>query len=731
MNKKKLSVVMAGAMLATSVAPVLAAETTAKEYTVSQKKLLAKEIETLMKSKMVSTNGALLVNKASERFVKTQVADLMVADASAYGVAVVDVDGTEGAISYDVSDVKSTIEGVGLTAGKSIKVYERKTNEFYGENIPGSAVTVGDASVGKYTETDLSTDGTNVATALDNEIKLVDSGDKSKLVKSTKYDSKNKEVKITLNALDENNNEKVITLKVGDEKLDFQLALDKADKLVDTTIDTTSAEAQIQNFDHFAKKITSYIPSQTTTEKSEYATYKVVADKNENEILNASDLYDGLALTARGTEILADLKNAVERVDDPTVTITNPGTPGTDPYALVQMANTTIGSADANGYYKFTVNYYKAKESTAYKTITVRTTNKKEIESLIKLMQTGEFKVGIVAGDNRYATAVNVAKTSNVKLAATASTTETSNIILVNGGSLVDGLAAAPLAATINGTSNISAPVLLSKADSLPEETKDYLKELSSTLAPKALKNIKVTLVGGRTVLNNSVVEELEDMGFTVERVGGANREETSVEVAKSMKLSGNKNSAFVVGANGEADAMSIAAVASIEGKETPIIVAKAGGISSDALGYIEDFHADGNVKIIGGEAVFSKEDENKVNDALVKTNGAYRIAGSNRKETNTEIIKTYYGTGANATGVVLVKDGQGDTSKLIDALSAANYAAAKNAPIVLATSSISEGQKNALLNVNGTIASVTQVGEGVERSILESVAKLLGVSNK
>ena len=206
MNKKRLSVVMAGAMLATSVAPVLAAETTAKEYTVSQKKLLAKEIETLMKSKMVSTNGALLVNKASERFVKTQVADLMVADASAYGVAVVDVDGTEGAISYDVSDVKSTIEGVGLTAGKSIKVYERKTNEFYGENIPGSAVTVGDASVGKYTETDLSTDGTNVATALDNEIKLVDSGAKSKLVKSTKYDSKNKEVKITLNALDENNN---------------------------------------------------------------------------------------------------------------------------------------------------------------------------------------------------------------------------------------------------------------------------------------------------------------------------------------------------------------------------------------------------------------------------------------------------------------------------------------------------------------------------------------------
>ena len=103
----------------------------------------------------------------------------------------------------------------------------------------------------------------------------------------------------------------------------------------------------------------------------------------------------------------------------------------------------------------------------------------------------------------------------------------------------------------------------------------------------------------------------------------------------------------------------------------------------------------------------------------------------NNRKETNTEIIKTYYGTGANATGVVLVKDGQGDTSKLIDALSAANYAAAKNAPIVLATSSISEGQKKALLNVNGTIASVTQVGEGVERSILESVAKLLGVSNK
>ena len=55
MNKKRLSVVMAGAMLASSVAPVLAAETTTqKDYTVnnSNKGLLIRDLRNFVNSKI-------------------------------------------------------------------------------------------------------------------------------------------------------------------------------------------------------------------------------------------------------------------------------------------------------------------------------------------------------------------------------------------------------------------------------------------------------------------------------------------------------------------------------------------------------------------------------------------------------------------------------------------------------------------------------------------------------
>ena len=48
MNKKKLSVVMAGAMLASSVAPVLAAEVQKSEHSANELGLLMDELRTLV-----------------------------------------------------------------------------------------------------------------------------------------------------------------------------------------------------------------------------------------------------------------------------------------------------------------------------------------------------------------------------------------------------------------------------------------------------------------------------------------------------------------------------------------------------------------------------------------------------------------------------------------------------------------------------------------------------------
>ena len=749
MNKKKLSVVLAGAMLATSVAPVLAAETTeVKEYQLSDVVLLTREIKKLMEDNKVSTNKALIADKLDDsmaytsgdtRFVKEAVGKAMLAGESVYGIIIYNADGTvakdasnhsgtAGQPIYNITNAETDIKA--MTAGQTLKVFKRDTTKFNDEVIPGTSIAVNDQTVATYAKTDLVTVGNALEETFKKEAALIaTSKAKSAIVDETKIaiNSKKDGVILTLRALDENGKNKTIELKEGDEKLDFQLAYDAEGNLLDAT-----NPDEVQKFDHFGKKVNTYHTSTLLTSNTlEKTSYKVVADKANVETVASSELYDGFALTSKGTELLSDLKNAAEKVDETIATASN---------ALVKLKNADIVD-DKSGIYYFEVEYKRTTSNTTsevYKTVKVTSTNKAELKSLFNLIKSGEFKVGIVAGQNRYETAVNVAKANGaeLKIADKSSGTDkilNNNIVLVNGTSLVDGLAAAPLAASLNevGTSKTDdlkqAPILLAKTDELPTETKEYIEERASHISKNDRKDYVVTLVGGESVLSEELVKEIKDMGFTVKRLGGDNREETSVAVAK--KLTVGTDGIFVVGGNGEADAMSVSAVAA--SKKMPIIVSKVGSISRDALNYIEENASTSKVRVIGGEKVVSKADEEKINKVLSKTNAAYRIAGENRQATNAAIIKEYYKTGeiTGTTGVVLVKDGVAKKDELIDALSAANYAASMKAPIVLASSNLSAAQEDAIVRVNG-VAKVAQVGEGAARTVLETIAGLFGISN-
>ena len=751
MNKKRLSVVMAGAMLATSVAPVLAAETTAtevKEYQLSDVVLLTREIKKLMEDNKVSTNKALIADKLDDsmaytsgdtRFVKEAVGKAMLAGESVYGIIIYNADGTvakdasnhsgtAGQPIYNITNAETDIKA--MTAGQTLKVFKRDTTKFNDEVIPGTSIAVNDQTVATYAKTDLVTVGNALEETFKKEAALIaTSKAKSAIVDETKIaiNSKKDGVILTLRALDENGKNKTIELKEGDEKLDFQLAYDAEGNLLDAT-----NPDEVQKFDNFGKKVNTYHTSTLLTSNTlEKTSYKVVANKANVETVASSELYDGFALTSKGTELLSDLKNAAEKVDETIATASN---------ALVKLKTADIVD-DKSGIYYFEVEYKRATSNTTsevYKTVKVTSTNKAELKSLFNLIKSGEFKVGIVAGQNRYETAVNVAKANGaeLKIADKSSSTDkilNNNIVLVNGTSLVDGLAAAPLAASLNeaGTSKTDdlkqAPILLAKTDELPTETKEYIEERASHISKNDRKDYVVTLVGGESVLSEELVKEIKDMGFTVKRLGGDNREETSVAVAK--KLTVGTDGIFVVGGNGEADAMSVSAVAA--SKKMPIIVSKVGSISRDALNYIEENASTSKIRVIGGEKVVSKADEEKINKVLSKTNAAYRIAGENRQATNAAIIKEYYKTGeiTGTTGVVLVKDGVAKKDELIDALSAANYAASMKAPIVLASSNLSAAQEDAIVRVNG-VAKVAQVGEGAARTVLETIAGLFGISN-
>ena len=169
---------------------------------------------------------------------------------------------------------------------------------------------------------------------------------------------------------------------------------------------------------------------------------------------------------------------------------------------------------------------------------------------------------------------------------------------------------------------------------------------------------------------------------------------------------------------------MSIAGVSAAT--QTPIIVSKNGGLSTDAI----DELTNKKVTVIGGEAAVSEEVYSELKE---EASAIRRIAGSDRQATNAAIIKEFYhNTGVNtAKSVIVAKDGKGNKGELIDALTAANLAAQTNAPVVLATKSLSADQLDALQLRGKSADSLYQVGHGVERSIMETIASKLGLLNK
>ncbi len=647
MNKKRLSVVMAGAMLASSVAPVLAAEVKSYEVSSNDLGLLTAKLREVMESKKFHTTDK---NKA-------------LAGKSIYKL-------TKGLNPVDV-----TLENVKtLNVGDTITLWDQghrvddKGNYF-------STTAEKTESVAKWTETDL--DG--AAAKILADMKNSSDSRTYKVIKDAKYDSTKRILDVELYT------GKVLTFKVGDDRVNFIAPIDK------DGYELENKDANAQLVVGFKKLVDEKNPGQDI-DATKIAEIKIVEGGNAYKV---EDLYDGLMLTTKGHELLSIMKEAGDKVwmyDDNTSSYV--------PYTGELKAD--------HGVYRFHIETIDAfGKKSVYK---VTGTDENAAETLAKWLVNKDPKVDLLAGDNRYETAVTIAKdVANIK-----SVINNKEIVLVNGDSLVDGLAAAPLAANYG----VHTPILLTESNKLPAATKEYLKELISQVPVGKLNEVNIKIVGGTSVVSKAVEKELKGYGFDVDRFGGANREETSLLVAEEI---GEGKDAFVVGAEGEADAMSIAAYAASQ--RQPIVVAKKGGISEEALETLEDV----KVTVIGGESVVSA---NEYKEIKAVAEAVTRVSGSNRQATNAEIIARYYTNdfAGAAKNVVVAKDGQKNKSELIDALAATTLASKNNAPIVLATNKLSNAQINALeLNASSANA-VYQVGHGVARDIVKTIATRLGV---
>ena len=126
------------------------------------------------------------------------------------------------------------------------------------------------------------------------------------------------------------------------------------------------------------------------------------------------------------------------------------------------------------------------------------------------------YTVNRVAGPDRYATAVAVAKEEGTAILGIWPG-EGRTVFLANGQRPSDALTAGPLAYSL------LLPILLTDAAALPAVTASALDELAVE---------HVIVLGGTAAVSEAVVAQLEGTGRTVRRVAGPDRAATAVAVA-------------------------------------------------------------------------------------------------------------------------------------------------------------------------------------------------------
>ena len=137
-----------------------------------------------------------------------------------------------------------------------------------------------------------------------------------------------------------------------------------------------------------------------------------------------------------------------------------------------------------------------------------------------------------LAGPDRIGTAIAISVGTflpgDSSAAPTAGQATAGGVVVASADDFPDALVGTPLAASL------SAPLLLTHADTLDSRVAG---EISRVLGDPG-NGGEVTVLGGPAAISDAVVGQIADLGYTVRRIGGTDRFDTSVQVAQDI-LSG------------------------------------------------------------------------------------------------------------------------------------------------------------------------------------------------
>lgn len=213
-----------------------------------------------------------------------------------------------------------------------------------------------------------------------------------------------------------------------------------------------------------------------------------------------------------------------------------------------------------------------------------------------------------IYGNDRYETSYELFKTG---------WSSSENAILVSGLDYPDALCATPLATKYN------APILLVKNTSLNNQT-----TLLNLLKSKGVKN--VFIVGGSTAIPSYLEGELSAQGISSKRLGGNNRYETSVIIAKEVGNT-SKEVAIVSGLD-FADGLSISSIAAK--RNMPILLTEKNQLPSVVSNYLNSINIT-KTYVIGLSSAISDSVSSKLPNVE-------RLGGKNRYETNKNIFNKF-----------------------------------------------------------------------------------------
>lgn len=224
-----------------------------------------------------------------------------------------------------------------------------------------------------------------------------------------------------------------------------------------------------------------------------------------------------------------------------------------------------------------------------------------------------------LAGSDRFATAVQVSQhafpTPGVPVAYVAS-----------GLDFPDALAASAAAAKQHG------PVLLSQSGVVPDITITELQRL---------RPAKIVLVGGTDAISDSAMAQLSALGVPVVRIGGADRYDTSRQVASYAFPSAT--GAFVAAGNAFVDALSAGPVAAKNGM--PLILVTGGQLDAATSGYLTG-RSLRNVTIVGGTTVVGADWQSQAGAAGLTVT---RLGGPDRFSTNALLVDSAFAANSGA----------------------------------------------------------------------------------